>query len=166
MAKEPRDTWDEAIPKRWTRERPGRESHRRSPLVYSALLGLSVVAVVQLAPLTELDLPLTVSVLCFALAVPALSATVYIIQSERRSDYAYEVETRWTFVMDLAGLLLSLMGIAGLFWHLWWVAGVLFVLSGVAALAVFAGYVRALSEANADEIARDAGASDHLKSRE
>ena len=137
------------------RKRPLRERNKRDTLVYVALLGVSVVAVVQLLSLSELGWFLSMSVLCFALSIPALAATVYIVNLSRKGEYQYEVETLWTFLMDLAGVLFSLAGIAGLFLHLWWVAGALFVLFSVAALAISVHYFAAFAEVNAAEVSQD-----------
>jgi hypothetical protein len=145
-----------AMPERVVEKRPDREGERRNQLTYSALLGVAVFAIIQLLPLAQLDAPLTISAISFAVSVPCLAGTVYIITTARRSDHEYDVETRWTFLMDLAGILLSFAGIAGLFWHLWWVAGVLFVVCSVAAFAVFVHHAKASEEVNSAKTVRHA----------
>ncbi len=144
------------LPRRIVQKKPLRERDKRSTLVYSALLGVSVIAVVQLLSLEELGWFLSISVLFFALAIPALTATVYIINQSRKGEYQYEVQTLWTFLMDLAGVLFSLAGITGLFLHLWWVAGVLFVLFIAAAFAILMHYLAVFTEVNAAEVLQDA----------
>ncbi len=137
------------------RRSPRRERDKRTTVAYSALLGVAVIAVLQLLPLAELDWPLTISTLSFAISVPALTATVYIINMSHRADYEYEVETRGTASMDVAGIVFSIVGVAGLFWHLWWAVGVLFILSLVAVFAVFMHYLWRFGEVNAAEVAQD-----------
>lgn len=184
MAKDSQDGWDEVFGRvrEWIEHPPSNfgeavrrlrrlptrmvKRERRNPLVYSAFLGVAVLAVIQLLPLAELDWPLTFSVISFAISVPLLAGTVYIINTSRRADYEYEVETWGTFLMDLAGILLNLGGIMWLFWHLWWAAGVLFFLSSAVAFAIFIHYLNAFGEVNAAEVDLDAEKAAGLRQRE
>lgn len=126
------------------------ESSRRSALSYSALLGVSVLATVQIISLPELSTSLMLSTVCFAVAIPFLTSTVYTDISVRKEDGKYEPTGGWALLTDPLGILASWFGLTEIFIHLWWLAGMLFTLASITALAVYLQSIWTMAKANAE----------------
>jgi hypothetical protein len=117
-------------------------------LEYSALLGVSVVGVMQLLQVPQLDLPLYISVIAFAVAIPMLTYGVY--QVRWLQQYRYHIPSPWIDGMGWFAMLASLLGLIGIFWHFWWVAGTLFILCGSAVFVFALVFSSAIEKANAE----------------
>jgi hypothetical protein len=105
-------------------------------LVLSGLLAIPVIAIVQLLGNEEpLDLPLQISVHCFAVAIPLLASTILL---KRHESACGRVRLpRWVFVGQPIALIADAIGLISLFWHFSWAVGVLALTSGVLAGAVY-----------------------------
>jgi hypothetical protein len=100
-------------------------------LEYSALLGASVVATIQLLQVPQLGLSLLISVHSFAIAIPVLALRIYEIPESLSADAPYDFSYPWHNGMMWIGWGSSLLGLTCLFWHFSWVAGTLVVACGV-----------------------------------
>jgi len=113
--------------------KPDRASYQFWIVRYSALLGVSVIAAIQLVSLS-LDTPLTISAYAFAVSIPLLAIWINIQMVKADSERVFVI---WgERVLLYAGVTTSLVGLTALFWHISWVAAVLLVVSGI-----FASYV-------------------------
>lgn len=128
------------------RYRNNEQDSKSSLVIYSALLGLSIVATIQLLQVPELDLPLTISLYAFAVNIPPLAVMILSIRDSL--DYEYNVPFRWLADMGLATGLISLLAVVSIFWHFSWIAGVLVIVSGAVAFHVYTIYLHALKIAN------------------
>lgn len=127
------------------------EIHRRSEhnkIACGALVGLGVIAIVQMLSVNSLDAPLKVSVWSFAFSIPSLSVMFMcsITESQfgfttNKKIYAWALGDLWYF-----GHLASFVGISGLFFHFSIIAGLIFVVTTVFGFTVFVEFDRALDE--------------------
>ena len=105
-------------------------------VLFSGLLALPLITIVQLLPGTEpLDWPLFISVLCFAVAIPLLAIRIF----ERRRHLAEEQLLKAQELGSLKkfsdwGATINLVGLAAVFFHFSYIVGVAFVLSGFLSL--------------------------------
>jgi hypothetical protein len=115
-----------------------------------ALVGLAVVALVQMLSLNGLDLPLGVSVFSFAISIPLLSAAFISAIVETSFDYSVDKPFLLKAVM-LSGYLASLIGVSALFFHFAIYAGVIFIAGsviGFLAVTLYDNKLRALEGTN------------------
>jgi hypothetical protein len=127
---------------------------QRLRILHSSLAGVALIIVSQLLQVGhELDnsLCLRTSIICFAIAIPALAATTYVLTIEVDYDQhpswnvtlgipgrQLPIEWPWgrkMWVVSVLGLLSGYIGIAAMFFYFGRVAGVLFL-----ALSVFTFY--------------------------
>ena len=101
------------------------EKAKEDTLVYSGLLGISVIAVVQLLGTSVIDKPLTVSLYAFAVAIPMLAISIYAVAFE--ASYEYTVIPIYMDIANFGGPLASIIGTAGLFWHFSRLIGITFL---------------------------------------
>lgn len=156
---EPPSTWGELrlFVHEWltprVRQNTGGKGGQRQTLAYSALLGISVVTIGRLVSLSELSIPLTLSILAFALAIPLLAGTVYTIISEQRAEYKYEVSGGLAFLTDPLGVITSFGGLVLVFVHFSLIAGILFTVGSVLALITYLQsiWVLAVTQANSNQ---------------
>ncbi|HYZ65110.1 MAG TPA: hypothetical protein VE574_00110 [Nitrososphaeraceae archaeon] len=111
-----------------TSEQYRRESELNA-IAMSALLGVSIIAIIQLLQ-TSPDNFLLVSTYAFAIAIPVLSAHLALYRDVTR--HKYDVEWGHDWVM-WTGMIAATTGVVSLFWHFSYIAGVLFLIaSGIA----------------------------------
>jgi len=115
-----------------------------------ALVGLAVVAMVQMLSLNVLDLPLKVSICSFAISIPLLSAV--FISAIVETSFDFSVDKPFLLkAVALGGYLASLIGVPALFFHFAIYAGVIFIAGsviGVLAVNVYDRKLRALEGTN------------------
>jgi hypothetical protein len=104
---------------------------RENLLIYSALLGISTVAMTQILPISPLDRALRVAVFAFAVTIPLLAGSI-MIERIKMSE-PINIDTRLEAVMNLAGILASVVGITSIVFHFGVFAGVVFL-----AISIFA----------------------------
>ncbi len=138
MAKEDADH----IVARLRQDRPQQQEWlRQNNLVYGGLAGAGLVLVQPFLMAASLDLPATVSVVAFALAIPTLVGLVMLNQQELFRRRA--TESRLVDVAKAAAQLCAFVGFVAAFWHIAWFAGVGVLISATIGLAVHsAGYAR------------------------
>ena len=94
-------------------------------IAFGALVGVAIIALVQMLSVSSLDVPLKVSIYGFAVSVPSLTAVVLCLIDEARHGIAiYRTSLLWLVVI---GNLASFAGISGLFFHFSSYAGITFV---------------------------------------
>jgi ABC-type amino acid transport system permease subunit len=90
---------------------------REDRLLFSGGLGISLLAVIQLLQLTELDWALSFSLHCFALSMPLTAMGVFLMDLElslKRHINGYV----FALTVGIIGLVATVSGVAGLFIHL------------------------------------------------
>lgn len=114
---------------------------RQDNLIYGGLIGAGGVLVQPFVSTASLDLPGTVCVIAFAIAIPLLAALVMLNQQE-----AFRQRPSHSRFVDLAKAIAQLgafVGVTAAFWHITWVAGLAFAASAIIGLAVHsAGFTR------------------------
>jgi len=121
-------------------------SEKHGPLAYtfipSILVGLGVVAVVQMLSVERLDLPLTVSIFSFAVSIPCNSANVIcmIAKGEHGTTANSRLATAGISAVIRIGVLSSFVGISGLFFHFTKYAGIVFIVFSVLGLMLWTAY--------------------------
>ena len=122
--------------------------NRFQKLLFSGALGLTFVGVTQFLQLKTLDIPLTVSLYCFAAALPLTASGVLLGAFPRNLSSSGSINgsfirlpipplmdirlpmRRARFIettLGLSGLLLSFVGMGAIFWHFALGAAVLFL---------------------------------------
>jgi hypothetical protein len=124
---------------------PPKELIRLGILIHTAIAGASFAAVIQLASRENLDQALILSIFCFAIAIPASVAMVFISQlvipEGMKFSKASQMETKrlplLSYLIPLAEQLSFFVGVLALFWSFHPVASLLLlVASFLAFLAV------------------------------
>jgi hypothetical protein len=114
---------------------------RQDNLIYGGLIAGCVALMQPFLTAATLDLPATVAVVSFSVAIPLLAALLMVNQQEafrhRRTGL------RLMSITKIAGQGLAVLGVAAAFWHIIWFAGVALLASGfVAVLVHSAGFTR------------------------
>jgi hypothetical protein len=110
-------------------------------LIYGGLIAGCVALLQPFLTAASLDLPATVAVVSFAVAIPLLAGLLMVNRQEtfrhRRTGL------RVVSITKVAGQGLAVLGVAAAFWHILWVAGVALLASGLVAVFVHsAGFNR------------------------
>lgn len=109
---------------------------RQNALAYSALLGVSIIAVTQLLQTSSLDRPLRVSVFALAAAIPCLTAL--ILCDLEKASHPINIDSHLEcLILTPVGVLGSIMGLAGLLFHYGPNVGVAFVVASAIALYTY-----------------------------
>ena len=120
-------------------------------VVYGGLIAVGVVILQALIPAQSLDLPLFISILAFAIALPFLA--VMVLVNHAQASYRYASYPRYLTVVILLGQGGAFIGVLAAFWHISWIAAVLLLISGGIGLAVYAAYAKQLARDNPAETA-------------
>ncbi len=124
---------------------PSKELIRLGILVHTAIAGASFAAVIQLASRENLDQVFILSIFCFAVAIPASVAMVFISQLAIPEGMKFRQGSQMekkrlpllSYLIPLAEQLSFLAGFLALFWSFHPIASILFlVVSFLALLAV------------------------------
>jgi len=135
-----------------------------------ALVGLGVIAIVQMLSVDGLDAPLNVSVWSFAFSIPSLSVTFMCSVTESQFGFT---TNKGIYALPLSGLsyfghLASFVGISGLFFHFSILAGLIFMAISLFGFSIFVEFdseldrlsrgkrpiTQALTEANPEKVLR------------
>lgn len=112
----------------------------------SALLAMSVFTVIQLLEQDSLDSFLKISWYCFAVAIPLLVATIFVISIEIMMLPTTILHSKYVIGIRFMGYITALVGILMLFFHFSWVGGFLFLISIIIALTSVGDSTLLLSE--------------------
>jgi hypothetical protein len=93
-------------------------------IMSGALIAISVVALVQLLSVGQLDIPLKISLYCFAVSIPLLSLAS--LNRLAASAQEYIVDAWYDSFAIAFGSLASFVGVGALFWHFSRIMGGLF----------------------------------------
>ena len=115
-------------------------------VVYGGLIAIGVVILQALISAPSLDLPLQVSILSFAIAMPLLA--IMVLVNHAQASYRYASYPRYLSLAIVLGQGGAFIGVLAAFWHISWVAAVLLVISGLVGLVVYAAYSRQLARDN------------------
>jgi uncharacterized membrane protein YesL len=126
------------------------EEWRLATLVHSAIAGVSLAAIVELANSQALSNLLLAASVLFALALPSSVSSVVILMyfdSRKKTAPVKAAMKRpvWSAISSLLALISQLAGFGGvllLFWHLHWIAGVAFISTSVIAVMTLAAFGR------------------------
>jgi len=115
-------------------------------VVYGGLIAIGVVILQALISAPSLDLPLQVSILSFAIAMPLLA--IMVLVNHAQASYRYASYPRYLSLAISLGQVGAFIGVFAAFWHISWIAAVLLVISGLVGLVVYAAYSRQLARDN------------------
>jgi hypothetical protein len=123
--------------------------HRRQvEVICGALVGLGVIAIVQMLSLNSLDIPLKISVCSFAVSIPSLTVVLLCEWTEIRIDFRSHAP--WvSFAVGLLawiGYISSLAGVSALFFHFMNYAGIIFLVMCVIGLSIWVVFEGAAAE--------------------
>ena len=118
------------------------EEWRLATLVNSAIAGVSLAAIVELANSQALSTYLLAASVLFALALPSSVSSVVLLQyfqARNQSQYVEAVMKHplWSWISSLLTLVAQVAcfgGVLLLFWHIHWIAGVAFMSTSLIAL--------------------------------
>jgi hypothetical protein len=112
----------------------GEEALRQLGLIYGGLIAIALVMVQPLIAAPSLDLPATISVIAFAIAIPLLAALVSVNRQEAfRRSRTRSVSVRIAHGVAQAA---AFVGIVAGFWHLDPIAGAAFLAASLVGLLV------------------------------
>lgn len=100
-------------------------------LLAGGLAGIGLVIIQAFIPLGMIDVPVSISILAFALSIPLLGA--YTLSVTTLSKYS---ERKVANILFWPGVIGAGVGITTAFWHASWIAGVTFLASSIFATAV------------------------------
>lgn len=110
-------------------------SKRETEIVCGALIGLNVVATIEMLSINTLNKRLFVSLFCFALSIPALAWIMMILLTES-SEWPILHKNQFHVVLA-AGSLLSLTGLAAIFFYFSILVGVVFSAACIIAIVMW-----------------------------
>ena len=122
-------------------------------LVFAALLGVSSIAVIEFLQFPELDTALTISLLCFSLAIPLLAMGTFMVAFV--NVYEAPREPLWFGALQAIGELAAVVGLGALVWHLYWVAALVLIGTSLVALGACVAYARSVGFYERKEHHRD-----------
>jgi hypothetical protein len=106
-------------------------------LTFLGLLGMSVIAVLQLITCDNMDNSLIVAAVAFSLAVPFLTVDAIIVHMEAVLKKTLAKDPPIQIFTQFGGVLASVVGLNAIFWHFDWRIGVLFLLCCLLAIVEF-----------------------------
>jgi hypothetical protein len=107
---------------------------RQDNLIYAGLIAGCVALVQPFLVAPSLDLPATISVLAFAVAIPLLAALLMVSQHERFRHRPAGL--RVLTITKTAAQGAAIIGIAAAFWHIVWAAGLAILVSALVGVFV------------------------------
>jgi hypothetical protein len=114
---------------------------RENNLIYGGLIGAGLIILQPFLTATSLDLPATISIVAFSIAIPILAALVMLNHQE-----AFRRRATRSLVVDVAravAQMAAFVGVVAAFWHILWIGGVAILVSAIVGVAVHsAGYAR------------------------
>lgn len=120
-------------------------------VVYGGLIAIGVIILQAIISAQSLDLPLQVSILSFAIAMPLLA--IMVLVNHAQASYRYASYPRYLSLVIVLGQGGAFIGVFAAFWHTSWMAAVLLAFSGLVGLVVYAAYLKQLSRDNPSDTA-------------
>lgn len=126
-----------------------REWLSQNSVIYGGLIAVGLILVQPFLTAPSLDLPATISVVAFSVAIPMLAGLVLLNKEEifrRRQVTSLTVRVAQAIAQGSA-----FTGVVAAFWHMLWLAGVGILVSGFVAMLVHsAGYLRIARDSKKD----------------
>jgi cobalamin synthase len=122
---------------------PGQQQEwlRQTRLIYGGLIGVGVVIMQPFLTAESLDLPATICVVAFAIAIPLLAALVLLNEQEAFRRRA--TRSRFVDLVKAIAQMAAVVGVLAAFWHIQWIAGLAVLAAAIVGLAVHSvGYTR------------------------
>jgi hypothetical protein len=114
---------------------------RENNLIYGGLIGAGAVLLQPFLTAPSLDVPATISVVAFAVAIPILAALLLLNHQE-----SFRRRATRSLIVDGAKALAQVaafVGVVAAFWHIAWFAGAAVLVSALVATGVHsAGFAR------------------------
>ena len=105
---------------------------RNNTLISSGLIGVGVIAIVQISSINPLSKSLLVAVFCFSISIPFLAAMLWVLAQltdDMKAPLTGYFRTLYSF-----GFIFSFAGIAAVFFHFHYVVGIIFLVSSILAV--------------------------------
>ncbi len=122
-------------------------------VAYGGLIAIGVVILQALISAQSLDLPLQVSILSFAIAMPLLA--IMVLVNHAQASYRYASYPRYLSLAIMLGQGGAFLGVFAAFWHISWIAAVFLFFSGLVGLVVYAAYSKQLARDNPPDTTSD-----------
>jgi hypothetical protein len=97
----------------------------------AGLVGAGLVIIQAFIPLGMIDIPVSISILAFAVSIPLLGADLLAVTVSRKYS-----TSKITHILFWPGVISAGVGITAAFWHASWIACVTFIASDVIATTV------------------------------
>jgi len=115
-------------------------------VVYGGLIGIGVVILQAVIPAQSLDLPLQISILSFAIALPFLA--IMVLVNHAQASYRYASYPKYLSLAIVLGQGGAFIGVFAAFWHISWMAAAFLVISGIVGLVIYVAYSKQLAQDN------------------
>ena len=112
----------------------------------TALLGLSVISVVQMLGTATLDFALTASLYCFAVAIPLLATSLWVIDNELK--LGRKNKPWYCVVVGVVGVSSAGFGLFAVFWHFSRSIALVFGIAYIVGVFVYVTYERSVEESS------------------
>lgn len=116
--------------------------------LYTGLLGVSIVSMIELLGASSIGMALIASISAFALAIPLLCFSLYVVMQEAK--YTYSVQPWYLDSANAVGVLAAYCGLLALFCHFSVAMGILFFGSSICSLVCGYRFYDALLLKNKD----------------
>jgi hypothetical protein len=119
---------------------------RAETVINAGLIAVGIYLVQSLLAASSGDAAARISIVAWAFAIPLLAALAMLNVAQESYRYAsYPLYLLLTRALAQAG---AAVGLVAAFWHIWVPAGIVLVGSAIAALALYAVYLRRLEQDN------------------
>jgi hypothetical protein len=95
------------------------------------LVGAGLVIIQAFIPLGMIDMPVSISILAFAVSIPLLGTNILAVTVSRKYS-----ASKITHILFWLGVIGAGVGITAAFWHASWIAGVMFIAGDVITITV------------------------------
>jgi hypothetical protein len=100
-------------------------------LAAGGFVGAGLVIIQAFIPLGMIDIPVSISILAFAVSIPLLGTNILAVTVSRKYS-----TSKITHILFWLGVIGASVGITAAFWHASWIAGVMFIASDIVTITV------------------------------
>jgi hypothetical protein len=136
---------------------PRRIHKPKANLIFSGLIGVGIVSIVELLSVNPLSKSLRVAVFCFSISIPFLAGAIFVLSELATLNDELQIQINHYFrFLYFYGVLFSLAGIAAIFFHFHYAFGIVFIVASVVALVCalmfFKKLAQSLEDVDAEQI--------------
>jgi hypothetical protein len=101
-------------------------------LMAAGLVGFGLIIIQAFIPLGMVDIPVSVSILAFAVSIPLLAVYIFAVTISRKY-----YDNKITYIPFFLGAASAGVGITAAFWEASWIAGIVCTFSGITSITLF-----------------------------